>query len=106
MLQVTAWIPLLNATTRNGCMQVIRGGHRAGKTCKHSCCVGGTWCVTVICPTAAVLEAGACKFPTEISSQAGIPAWLPKQAFLQRLTLVMSTDGFAAWVSLLTRGPA
>ena len=46
VLQVTAWIPLLNATTRNGCMQVIRGGHRAGKTCKHSCCVGGTWYVT------------------------------------------------------------
>lgn len=44
VLQVTAWIPLVNATVQNGCMQVIRGGHRAGKTCKHSCCVGGTWC--------------------------------------------------------------
>ena len=44
VLQVTAWIPLLNATRRNGCMQVVKGGHRAGKTCKHSCCVGGTWC--------------------------------------------------------------
>ena len=50
VLQVTAWIPLLNATTRNGCMQVIRGGHRAGKTCKHSCCVGGTWCVALAAP--------------------------------------------------------
>ena len=44
VLQVTAWMPLVNATVQNGCMQVIRGGHRAGKTCKHSCCVGGTWC--------------------------------------------------------------
>ncbi len=44
VLQVTAWIPLLHATKRNGCMQVVKGGHRAGKTCKHSCCVGGTWC--------------------------------------------------------------
>ena len=44
VLQVTAWIPLLPATKRNGCMQVLKGGHRAGKTCKHSCCVGGTWC--------------------------------------------------------------
>ena len=43
VLQVTAWIPLLNATRRNGCMQVVKGGHVAGKTCKHSCCVGGTW---------------------------------------------------------------
>ena len=43
VLQVTAWIPLLHATKRNGCMQVLKGGHRAGKTCKHSCCVGGTW---------------------------------------------------------------
>lgn len=43
VLQVTAWIPLLDATRRNGCMQVIKGGHRAGKTCKHTCCVGGTW---------------------------------------------------------------
>ncbi|CAL5220437.1 g2452 [Coccomyxa viridis] len=45
VLQVTAWIPLLPATKRNGCMQVLKGGHRAGKTCKHSCCVGGTWYV-------------------------------------------------------------
>ncbi|KAK9903937.1 hypothetical protein WJX75_000915 [Coccomyxa subellipsoidea] len=45
VLQVTAWIPMLDATTRNGCMQVIRGGHLAGKTVKHSCCVGGTWYV-------------------------------------------------------------
>jgi ectoine hydroxylase-related dioxygenase (phytanoyl-CoA dioxygenase family) len=45
VLQVTAWVPLLDATPSNGCMQVIKRGHMPGKTVKHSCCVGGTWCV-------------------------------------------------------------
>ncbi|GAB5034938.1 phytanoyl dioxygenase domain-containing protein 1 homolog [Nannochloropsis oceanica] len=44
-LQVTAWIPFINATARNGCLQVIRGAHRTGKTAKHTCCAGGTWYV-------------------------------------------------------------
>jgi len=41
--QVTAWIPLLDATQHNGCLQVVRGGHRSGRTAKHTCCAGGTW---------------------------------------------------------------
>ncbi|KAL4450112.1 hypothetical protein ABPG77_010781 [Micractinium sp. CCAP 211/92] len=43
VLQVTAWIPLINATRRNGCLQVVRGGHRSGKTALHTGCAGGTW---------------------------------------------------------------
>ncbi len=42
-LQLTAWIPLLDATVQNGCMQVMRGGHRTGRAAHHTCCVGGTW---------------------------------------------------------------
>ncbi|CAF1179707.1 unnamed protein product [Didymodactylos carnosus] len=44
-LQVTAWIPLLDANLENGCMQLLRGGHRPGVTCAHNCCAGGTWYV-------------------------------------------------------------
>ncbi|CAH1232779.1 Hypp506 [Branchiostoma lanceolatum] len=44
-LQPTAWIPLLDANKDNGCMQVVRGGHRKGITARHLCCVGGTWYV-------------------------------------------------------------
>ncbi|XP_030854236.1 uncharacterized protein LOC100893311 [Strongylocentrotus purpuratus] len=47
VLQVTAWIPLLDVTAKNGCMQVARKGHRKGVTAKHRCCVGGTWYVEV-----------------------------------------------------------
>ncbi|GAQ78590.1 hypothetical protein KFL_000150440 [Klebsormidium nitens] len=43
--QVTAWIPLVPASERNGCMQVVPGGHRTGRTAKHTCCAGGTWYV-------------------------------------------------------------
>ena len=93
VLQVTAWIPMLDATRHNGCMQVqcakpgsgtwrqihcvartqkvhalqpfprrqiechgwavtqvVRRGHLAGKTVKHSCCVGGTWCASYSWP--------------------------------------------------------
>ncbi|XP_066304352.1 phytanoyl-CoA dioxygenase domain-containing protein 1-like [Branchiostoma lanceolatum] len=46
-LQPTAWIPLLDATVRNGCMQVLKGGHRKGVTATHTCCAGGTWYVEV-----------------------------------------------------------
>ena len=44
-LQPTAWIPLLDATVETGCMQVVRGGHKLGKTATHTCCAGGTWYV-------------------------------------------------------------
>uniref|UniRef100_H2ZMW8 Phytanoyl-CoA dioxygenase n=1 Tax=Ciona savignyi TaxID=51511 RepID=H2ZMW8_CIOSA len=44
-LQVTAWIPMVDANMVNGCMQVASGGHKAGKTLKHTCCAGGTWYV-------------------------------------------------------------
>ncbi|XP_046567729.1 probable alpha-ketoglutarate-dependent hypophosphite dioxygenase isoform X2 [Haliotis rubra] len=45
VLQPTAWIPLLDATEENGCMQVAVGGHRSGKIATHQCCYGGTWYV-------------------------------------------------------------
>eukprot|EP00058_Branchiostoma_floridae_P011228 XP_002596716.1 hypothetical protein BRAFLDRAFT_78384 [Branchiostoma floridae] len=41
----TAWIPLLDATVQNGCMQMVRGGHRKGVLATHVCCTGGTWYV-------------------------------------------------------------
>ncbi|CAF1351083.1 unnamed protein product [Rotaria sp. Silwood1] len=47
VLQVTAWIPLLDANKENGCMQLLPGGHRSGRTCKHNCCTGNTWYVEV-----------------------------------------------------------
>ncbi|XP_078491713.1 uncharacterized protein LOC144742356 [Ciona intestinalis] len=43
--QLTAWIPMVDANMVNGCMQVASGGHKAGKTLKHTCCAGGTWYV-------------------------------------------------------------
>lgn len=43
VLQVTAWVPLVDATQRNGCLQVVRGGHRSGRTAPHTGCAGGTW---------------------------------------------------------------
>jgi len=45
VLQTTAWIALIDTNAKNGCLQVLRGGHRSGKMCKHTCCVGGTWYV-------------------------------------------------------------
>ena len=45
LLKVTAWIPLIDANMKNGCIEVASGGHRAGKTVKHTCCSGGTWYV-------------------------------------------------------------
>eukprot|EP00730_Choanoeca_flexa_P018131 TRINITY_DN8800_c0_g1_i6.p2 TRINITY_DN8800_c0_g1~~TRINITY_DN8800_c0_g1_i6.p2 ORF type:complete len:402 (+),score=73.78 TRINITY_DN8800_c0_g1_i6:1297-2502(+) len=42
-LQLTAWIPMLDATYENGCMQVVRGGHKTGLAGHHTCCAGGTW---------------------------------------------------------------
>jgi ectoine hydroxylase-related dioxygenase (phytanoyl-CoA dioxygenase family) len=45
VLQTTAWIPLIDTNYENGCLQVLKGGHRSGKMCKHTCCVGDTWYV-------------------------------------------------------------
>ena len=45
VLQLTAWIPLVDTNTTNGCMQVVRGAHRPGGTAIHACCVGETWYV-------------------------------------------------------------
>jgi hypothetical protein len=40
---LTAWIPLVDATAKNGCMEVVKGGHQTGRTAVHTCCVGGSW---------------------------------------------------------------
>ncbi|CAF1078287.1 unnamed protein product [Rotaria sordida] len=47
VLQVTAWIPLLDTNEENGCLQVIPGAHRSGQVCKHNCCTGNTWYIEV-----------------------------------------------------------
>ncbi|XP_064616893.1 uncharacterized protein LOC135480894 [Liolophura sinensis] len=41
----TAWVPFLDTTEENGCMQVVRRGHREGKVARHTCCQGPTWYV-------------------------------------------------------------
>eukprot|EP00058_Branchiostoma_floridae_P004960 XP_002590448.1 hypothetical protein BRAFLDRAFT_86337 [Branchiostoma floridae] len=38
----TAWIPFLDVNAGNGCMQMVKYGHRKGVTAKHVCCMGGT----------------------------------------------------------------
>lgn len=43
VMQTTAWIPLLDANETNGCMQMVKGGHRPAKVAKHTCCWAGTW---------------------------------------------------------------
>ena len=42
-LQLTASIPLVNTNVRNGCVQVIRGGHRTAQVARHYGCTGDTW---------------------------------------------------------------
>ncbi|XP_064605127.1 uncharacterized protein LOC135470236 [Liolophura sinensis] len=42
---LTAWIPLVDANEVNGCMQMLRAGHKLGKVARHQCCVGPTWYV-------------------------------------------------------------
>lgn len=34
--QVTAWVPMLDVDANNGCIQLLRGGHRAGKVVAHT----------------------------------------------------------------------
>ncbi|XP_064601734.1 uncharacterized protein LOC135467805 [Liolophura sinensis] len=43
VLQPTAWIPLLDADKKNGCLQIAERGHRTGKIARHTCCAGNTW---------------------------------------------------------------
>ena len=42
-LIATAWIPLIDTNAINGGMQVVKGGHRLGKTATHTCCFRDTW---------------------------------------------------------------
>jgi ectoine hydroxylase-related dioxygenase (phytanoyl-CoA dioxygenase family) len=43
VLQPAAWVPLVDTNEENGCLRLVKGGHRSGKTAVHTCCVGGTW---------------------------------------------------------------
>ncbi|XP_059148123.1 uncharacterized protein LOC131935636 [Physella acuta] len=43
VLYPTAWIPFLDANEENGCMEVISGGHLAGKVARHTGCWRDTW---------------------------------------------------------------
>ncbi|XP_013385576.1 uncharacterized protein LOC106155333 [Lingula anatina] len=43
VLQPTAWIPLLDSNENNGCMQLVKGGHKTGRVAEHECCAGNTW---------------------------------------------------------------
>src|SRR3954452_7422005 len=45
--QPTAWIPLIDANLENGCMQVIKGGHKHNTVIKHQCCTGPTWYIEI-----------------------------------------------------------
>ncbi|XP_012945832.1 phytanoyl-CoA dioxygenase [Aplysia californica] len=38
-----AWIPLLDVTEENGCLQIIEGGHKTGKVSDHLNCFANTW---------------------------------------------------------------
>ncbi|XP_067938756.1 uncharacterized protein [Watersipora subatra] len=40
--QVCAWIPLLDATASNGCMEFAMRGHKKGMIAMHQCCDGDT----------------------------------------------------------------
>jgi ectoine hydroxylase-related dioxygenase (phytanoyl-CoA dioxygenase family) len=41
-LQLTAWVPLIDANRHNGTIQVVRGGHRSGLIASHQACAGNT----------------------------------------------------------------
>eukprot|EP00914_Ancora_sagittata_P010939 GHVO01021381.1.p1 GENE.GHVO01021381.1~~GHVO01021381.1.p1 ORF type:complete len:364 (+),score=40.16 GHVO01021381.1:127-1218(+) len=43
VMQVSAWIPLVDATKETGCVEVIPRGHRPGKVAKHHGCWKDTW---------------------------------------------------------------
>lgn len=46
-LQLTAWIPLIDTTTKNGCMQVVPRAHRSGRVFTHTGCSGDTWYIEI-----------------------------------------------------------
>lgn len=48
VFQLTSWIPLLDANVTNGCMQVVRSGHKTGKVAKHVGCWRDTWYVSLV----------------------------------------------------------
>lgn len=48
VFQLTSWIPLLDANATNGCMQVVRSGHKTGKVAKHVGCWRDTWYVSLV----------------------------------------------------------
>ncbi|RUS73825.1 hypothetical protein EGW08_018418 [Elysia chlorotica] len=37
------WVPLLDVTEDNGCLQVVEGGHKTGMVCDHLNCYADTW---------------------------------------------------------------
>ncbi|EGD83021.1 hypothetical protein PTSG_12054 [Salpingoeca rosetta] len=63
-LQLTAWVPLLDANEENGCMQVVRGGHRTGRAAHHTCCAGGTWYVDL--PEEQIEDVLECNMATDV----------------------------------------
>eukprot|EP00494_Astrolonche_serrata_P028262 UN28527 len=40
---VTAWIPLVDATKDNGCLQFVKGSHKSGKVAPHTVPFHDTW---------------------------------------------------------------
>jgi len=46
-LQPTAWIPLIDATGLNGCMQVLAGGENRDTVIPHTCCAGKSWYLSI-----------------------------------------------------------
>jgi len=56
-LQMTAWIPLIDANEQNGCMQVMKGGHRKGVVVDHVGCSPHTWYLEMIADDLKIEEA-------------------------------------------------
>eukprot|EP00658_Telonema_sp_P-2_P044296 TRINITY_DN3215_c0_g2_i5.p1 TRINITY_DN3215_c0_g2~~TRINITY_DN3215_c0_g2_i5.p1 ORF type:complete len:356 (+),score=77.06 TRINITY_DN3215_c0_g2_i5:77-1144(+) len=43
VLQPAAWIPMVDTNETNGCLRVVSGGHRSGRTAVHTNCWADTW---------------------------------------------------------------